>query len=137
LEYCDKLEPKLIILDQIDHLLTGKDSESQRPYQRLYMRLREEIAQVYAPVLGTSQTQGGGKYWSKAAQKEVYAENQGAGSSHWSNVDKQANVDVILTLSVMNNDTTMRHIIIDRHKEGLKGDGYCRLQESSSRFIDL
>lgn len=137
-KYCDKLSPTLIIIDQIDNLLTGKTLDSSpRPYNDIYKRVRSEIAQTYAPVIGTTQAKNRGKYWNQKAFKEEYKENIGSGDVHWSNVDKQANVDVIIGIGVMNNDNSVRHLLIDRHKEGLLGDCYCRLQNNSSRFIDL
>lgn len=137
-KYCDKFSPTLIIIDQIDNLLTGKTLDSSpRPYNDIYKRVRSEVAQVYAPVIGTTQAKNRGKYWNSKTFREEYKENIGSGDVHWSNVDKQANVDVIIGVGVMNSDNSMRHLIVDRHKEGLLGDCYCRLQNNASRFIDL
>lgn len=135
--YADKYSPSLIVLDQVDNLLSGKVLDgSPRPYNDVYKRIRSEIAQVYAPVIGTTQAKNRGKYYDKDTGAELYVQNIGSGDVHWSNVDKQANVDVLIGVGVMNGDHAMRHITVDRNKEGLLGDCYCRLLTNSSRFIE-
>ena len=137
-KYCDKFTPSLIIIDQLDNMLTGKTLDaSPRPYNDMYKRVRSEIAQVYAPVIGTTQAKNRGMYQDRDTGKWVYKENIGSSDVHWSNVDKQANVDVLIGIGVLNRDTTLRHITIDRHKEGLLGEFCAILDRNASRYEDI
>jgi hypothetical protein len=144
-KYCDTYHPVLIIIDQVDNIIKGKSLDGgARPYNDMYKLIRSELAQVYAPVIGTTQAKNGGKYevWEttdtgKKYRTYKYDENIDANCAHWSNVDKQANVDVIIGMSVINRDHTLRKLIVDRNKEGYTGEGYTRLLSNSSKFIDI
>lgn len=134
-KYCDKFNTRLILLDQIDHMINNK--EGHRPYQSMYSRIRSELAQTYAPVIGVTQAKDGGIYYDESERKKKYKQNIDSGQVAWSSYDKQGNVDVLIGVGVMNDDPSVRHFIIDRHKRNLKGDFYARLLYDSSRYIDL
>jgi hypothetical protein len=144
-KYCDNYHPALIIIDQVDNIINGKSLDGgARPYNDMYKLIRSELAQVYAPVIGTTQAKKGGRYevWEetdtgKKYKTFKYDENIDSNCAHWSNVDKQANVDVIIGMSVINRDHTLRKLIVDRNKEGYTGEGYARLLSNSSKFVDI
>lgn len=135
---CTKYSPSLIIIDQLDNLLTSKsvnDDRSRRTYQNLYAKARQ-LAEEIAPVLGFTQAKGGGTYINGDGERK-YVEIITKSHVFDSNVDKQANCDTFIGIGVSNSFPNKERIInIDRNKNGDLGMFHCMFKGEVSRFID-
>jgi hypothetical protein len=134
---CKQYNPGLIIIDQVDKIIPSKmKNNSPRPYDDIYGKIRE-IAQTYAPVIGVTQANGGGKYWDTIEKTEKYKEWISSSDAFWSNVDKQANTDIIIGIGCSNDIENVRNIKVDRCKHnGGTGKFTCVLKPHVSRFED-
>jgi hypothetical protein len=133
---CKQYNAGLIIIDQLDNILSGKKLESARPYKDLYERARN-LSNKYAPVLGLSQAAGNTVWKDKNTQEEIYQEWLGESQLHWSKVDKQGATDVLLTIGVDNKIKNQRNIWVHRCKmNGRSGKFVCLMNANTMRIED-
>ncbi len=133
-EQCQKHNPGLIIIDQIDNL--AHNSEGHRPYNDLYSKVRQ-LAKTYAPIIGLSQAAGTAKYINQETREELFVEWLGDGQIHHSRVDKQGANDVLITIGRSNSDDTIRNFQVHRCKmNGNTGKFRVKLKNSIMRMED-
>lgn len=131
---CRQTNPGLIIIDQVDKLMVGKEADKARAYDYLYNRCRI-LAKTYAPIIGTTQASNGGRYFTDSGECK-YKEWLDINDMFWSRVDKQANNELVLGIGVPNNFPTQRNISVVRCKETGVTDGKvtCKFDPMTSRY---
>ena len=127
---CKKYSPGLVVIDQIDPLLTSAETQSQRPYASLYAEIRG-IAKEYAPVIGLTQAKFGGRNEDGSYKKWL-----DLNAMFFSNVDKQANTDVAIGMGCDTPDNPERFFTVCKTKNSKSGAFCAILKKEVSRIED-
>lgn len=129
---CALYKPSVVIIDQIDNLLRGNDSEAHRAYANLYAWARDLAVKYDTPVMAVSQ------YSVKTnEQGNVVTNNMHQHGLFYSRVDKPANTDYMLGIQNVENDENSKRIYLIRAKEGKENYSFvCKFNQDSSIFSD-
>jgi len=127
---CEKVKPGLIVIDQVDKVVTTKQKESGADYIRLgsiYAEVRE-IAKLYAPVLGVSQCDASVKFFDKESSQVQYSRIIDMSQLRGSKVDKPGELDIIITIGQDKTYPTKRYINVAKQKQEGEDSAWMNLQ---------
>lgn len=111
---CTKYNPKLIIIDQLDNLLSARAKESCKAYGSLYEWARN-LSKKYCPVLGATQASGA-VTWTDKDGNQVYKKYLEQSDMYDSRVAKQGAMEFCIGLSIDPLFPNKRYISVPRSK---------------------
>jgi replicative DNA helicase len=115
-QQCEKYNPGLIIIDQLDNLIPSKQRETARPYQHVYEWARG-LSKKYCPLISASQASGNAVYYDKDNHSKKYKRYLDETDLHWSRVDKQGACEFMIGIGADVDQPNLRFISIPRVKE--------------------
>jgi KaiC/GvpD/RAD55 family RecA-like ATPase len=107
-------KPALIIIDQLDNLLTTSEVDHNK-LKQLYQRARE-LAIKYAPVLAVSQCSADVAYTPKGGTEVVFKKKPHMSQLEGSKVGKASAADFVITLAPDNEGESLRKIHVSKNK---------------------
>ncbi len=138
-EKLQKLDPALVILDQLDNAISEKQLGGRRPYRRLYEHVRH-ISQKFAPFLIVSQASN--TQWAGRNGETHHKRWLDLTDLHDSKIDKQGAGDAMIGLGYDPETPLQRYISIPKIKERKENlndcdtQFTCNLDYKTRRFLD-
>lgn len=130
---CSLYNPRLVIIDQIDNILTEKERNYVRPYEKLYPWVRDLAIKYKVPVIGA--TQYGVQ---KDGEGQVINRKMNQHGTFGSTTDKAAHCDFMLGVQNIGDANTQKRIALIRAKEGDEGRSFvCNFNKKTGLYTNI
>ena len=131
---CSMYKPAIVIIDQLDKLISKDDQKTRRPYENIYSWARD-LAIIYNTIVIGATQYGVQKDKSGQVRESVQMSQNGLFDA---TTDKSANADFVIGIQNVPTYNNQKKIFLLRAKEGEEGLQFnCKFDKITGLFEDI
>jgi KaiC/GvpD/RAD55 family RecA-like ATPase len=130
---CNIYQPAVVVIDQLDKLVSEKDRGGRRPYEKVYAWARNLAVKYNTPVIGVTQYGVSTDQHGQIVNKKMHQHG-----TFDAKIDKAANTDYLLGIQNVGDSKDMKRIYLIRAKEGDEGiDFICKFNAKTGLYDNI